>query len=178
VAVTPAVSGSPGSPVTAESTAPDLPGPEPSEEDRLAERSRGRVLSDCLRALAPRVRDAVLEAHARQELPFEILAARLAREDGLDPASLIQVYFTLQNPLRQLLELPDIATQAFGNVYREGQPVLPIDHTWLSLMLKERPSGITGSCIYKSNLFKRGAVTHLMKDFTMILANAVAAKRL
>jgi amino acid adenylation domain-containing protein len=121
-----------------------------------------------------RVRDAVLEAHARQELPFEILSARLAKEDGLDPASLIQVYFTLQNPLRQPLELPDIAAQSFRNVYREGQPVLPIDHTWLSLMLKERPSGITGSCSYKSNLFKPGAVTHLMEDFTMILANAVA----
>jgi hypothetical protein len=120
-----------------------------------------------------RVRDAILEAHARQELPFDILAARLS-EDGLDPASLIQVYFTLQNPLRQSLALPDIAVQSFGNVYREGQPVLPIDHAWLSLMLKERPSGITGSCNYKSNLFKRGAVTHWMKDFTMILSNAVA----
>ena len=121
-----------------------------------------------------RVRDAVLEAHARQELPFEILAARLAKEDGLDPASLIQVYFTLQNPLRQPFELPDIAVQTFRNLYREGQPVLPIDHTWLSLMLKERPSGITGSCSYKSNLFKPGAVTHWMDDFTTILANAVA----
>jgi hypothetical protein len=41
-------------------------------------------------------------------------------------------------------------------------------------MLKERPSGITGSCIYKSNLFKRGAVTHWIEDFTRILGNAVA----
>ena len=121
-----------------------------------------------------RVRDAVLEAHARQELPFEILAARLATEDGLDPASLVQVYFTLQNPLRQSLELPDIAAQTFRNLYREGQPVLPIDHTWLSLMLKERQSGITGSCRYKSDLFKPGAVTDLMNDLTTILTNAIA----
>jgi hypothetical protein len=121
-----------------------------------------------------RVRDAILEAHARQELPFDILIARLSKEDGLDPASLIQVYFTLQNPLRQPFALPDIAVQSFGNVYREGQPVLPIDHSWLSLMLKERPSGITGSCNYKSNLFKRGAIAHWMKDFTTILGNAVA----
>jgi hypothetical protein len=121
-----------------------------------------------------RVRDAVLEAHSRQELPFDILVARLSKEDGLDPASLIQVYFTLQNPLRQSLALPDIAIQSFGNVYREGQPVLPIDHSWLSLMLKERPFGITGSCNYKSNLFKRGAIAHWMKDLTTILGNAVA----
>ena len=41
-------------------------------------------------------------------------------------------------------------------------------------MLKERPSGIAGSCTYKSNLFERGAVVHWMKDFTTILGNAVA----
>jgi amino acid adenylation domain-containing protein len=121
-----------------------------------------------------RVRDAVLEAHARQELPFNILAARLAEEDGLDPAALIQVYFTLQNPLRQPLKLRDIAARALGHVYREGQPVLPINHTWLTLMLKERPSGITGSCNYKSNLFEPRAITHWMEDFTTTLANAVA----
>src|SRR6202008_3571785 len=34
-----------------------------------------------------RVRESVLEAHARQDLPFNILAARLAEDDGLDPAS-------------------------------------------------------------------------------------------
>ena len=44
-----------------------------------------------------RVRDAVLEAYARQELPFDIIAARLAEEDGLDPASLVQFYFVLQS---------------------------------------------------------------------------------
>jgi amino acid adenylation domain-containing protein len=121
-----------------------------------------------------RVRDAILETHSRQELPFDILVERLSKEDGLDPASLIQVYFTLQNPLRRPLELPNVTVQSFGNVYREGQPVLPIDHTLLSLMLKERPSGITGSCNYKSKLFKRGAVIHWIKDFTTILDNAVA----
>ena len=121
-----------------------------------------------------RVRDAILEAHSRQELPFDILVERLSKEDGLNPGSLIQVYFALQNPLRRPLELPNIAVHSFGNLYREGQPVLPIDHTWLSLMLKERPSGIAGSCTYKSNLFKRSVVIHWMKDFTTILDNAVA----
>ena len=119
-----------------------------------------------------RVRDAVLEAHARQELPFEILAARLAEEDGFDPASLTQVYFVLQNPFRQPLKLPDIAVRPFGKFPREGQPVLPINHTWLTLMLKERPSGITGSCNYKSSLFKHGAISQWIGDFATILSNA------
>jgi hypothetical protein len=121
-----------------------------------------------------RIRDAVLEAYARQELPFETLATRLAEEDGLDPASLIQVFFVLQNPLRQQVKLPDIMVRPFGNFYREGQPVLPINHTWLTLMLKERPSGITGSCNYKSSLFEPGAISQWMKDFATILTNAAA----
>ena len=121
-----------------------------------------------------RVRESVLEAHARQELPFNILAARLAEEDGIDPASLIQVYFTLQNPLRQPLKLPDITVRSFGNVHREGQPVLPIDQTWLSLMLKERPSGVTGSCAYKSALFAGQTITQWMEGYAAILSSGVA----
>ena len=106
-----------------------------------------------------RVRQSVLDAHARQELPFNILADHLEQE-GIDPASLLQVYFTLQNPLRQPLDLPDVTMRSIGNVAREGQPVLPIDQTWLSLMLKERPTGITGSCNYKTELLDGGTVGH------------------
>jgi amino acid adenylation domain-containing protein len=121
-----------------------------------------------------RVRRGVLEAHARQELPFNILAERLAEDDGIDPASLIQVYFTLQNPLRQRLELPEVTVRSFGNVHREGQPVLPIDQTWLYLMLKERPSGISGSCAYKGALFAERTVTEWMEGYTAILSSAAA----
>ena len=116
----------------------------------------------------------MLEAHARQEIPFNIVAARLAEQDGIDPASLIQVYFTLQNPLRQPLKLSDITVRSFGNIHREGQPVLPIDQTWLTLMLKERPSGITGSCAYKSELFAEETMTQWMEGYAAILASAVA----
>ncbi|MHB0770043.1 amino acid adenylation domain-containing protein [Bradyrhizobium sp. 5.13L] len=120
-----------------------------------------------------RVRQSVLDAHARQELPFNVLADHLERE-GIDPASLLQVYFTLQNPLRQPLDLPDIATGSIGNIAREGQPVLPIDQTWLSLMLKERPTGITGSCNYKRELLEGRMVGKLMEDLVALLAAALA----
>lgn len=120
-----------------------------------------------------RVRQGVLEAHARQELPFNILADHLERE-GIDPAGLLQVYFTLQNPLRQPLDLPDVATASIGNIAREGQPVLPIDQTWLSLMLKERPSGITGSCNYKRQLLDGHMVGEWMEDLVALLVGAIA----
>ena len=119
------------------------------------------------------VRDSVLEAHARQELPFNILAARLA-EAGIDPASLIQVYFTLQNPLRQPLKFSDVRMRPLGSAYREGQPVLPVNQTWLSLMLKERPTGITGSCSYKRELFGRRVIPQWMEDLVVILTRAAA----
>lgn len=125
-----------------------------------------------VQALA-RVRQSVLDAHARQELPFNILADHLERE-GIDPASLLQVYFTLQNPLRRPLDLPDIATGSIGNIAREGQPVLPIDQTWLSLMLKERPTGITGSCNYKSELLDGRMLGEWMEDLVALLMAAVA----
>jgi len=125
-----------------------------------------------VQALA-RVRQSVLDAHARQELPFNILADHLEQE-GVDPASLFQVYFTLQNPLRQPLDLPDLAIESIGNIAREGQPVLPIDQTWLSLMLKERPTGITGSCNYKRELLDGRMVGAWMEDLVALLAAAIA----
>ncbi|WP_234685757.1 non-ribosomal peptide synthetase [Bradyrhizobium monzae] len=119
-----------------------------------------------------RVRQSVLEAHGRQELPFNILADHLEQE-GIDPAPLLQVYFTLQNPLRQPLDLPNVAVRSIGNVAREGQPVLPVDQTWLSLMLKERPTGITGSCNYKSELFDGAMVGTWMEDLVALLGAAI-----
>ncbi|GGI29716.1 non-ribosomal peptide synthetase [Bradyrhizobium guangdongense] len=135
---------------------------------------RSRITPDLsfTQALA-RVRESVLESHARQELPFNILADHLEQE-GIDPASLLQVYFTLQNPLRQPLDLPDVAVRSIGNVAREGQPVLPVDQTWLSLMLKERPSGITGSCNYKCELLDGGMVGTWMEDLVALLAGALS----
>lgn len=123
------------------------------------------------------VRQSVLDAHARQELPFNLLADHLERQ-GIDPASLLQVYFTLQNPLRQPLDLPDLATESIGNIAREGQPVLPIEQTWLSLMLKERPTGITGSCNYKRELLDGPMVGAWMEDLVALLVAAVAQPNL
>ncbi|EJN08922.1 amino acid adenylation enzyme/thioester reductase family protein [Bradyrhizobium sp. YR681] len=134
---------------------------------------RTRITPDLSFAQAlARVRQSVLDAHARQELPFNILADHLEQE-GIDPAALLQVYFTLQNPLRQPLDLPDITMESIGNVAREGQPVLPIDQTWLSLMLKERPTGITGSCNYKGDLLDGDTVGAWMADLVALLGAAV-----
>jgi non-ribosomal peptide synthetase component F len=119
------------------------------------------------------VREAVLEAHARQDLPFEILASRLAQDDGVDPASLAQAFFVLQNAVRQPLALRDLDVRSFGNAYG-GRPVLTIDQTWLTLMLQEGPSGIAGSCAYKDDLFDTDTRRRWMADYRAILARVAA----
>jgi amino acid adenylation domain-containing protein len=117
-----------------------------------------------------RVRASVLEAYARQEFPFDILALQLAAEEGRDPASLIQVLFVLQNAARRPLELPDVAVRSFGDAY--GQLVMPIDRTWLTMILKETPSGITGGCSYKDELFEPEASRGWIAEYRTILAKA------
>jgi non-ribosomal peptide synthetase component F len=121
-----------------------------------------------------RVREAVLEAYARQQYPFEALVARLAQEDGIDSASLIQVLFVLENPLRQKLELTDVAVQPFANAVLHGQPVLPIDRILLAVTLKETASGMTGAWSYKPAVFESEGVQPWVSGFKAILAKAAA----
>jgi amino acid adenylation domain-containing protein len=121
-----------------------------------------------------RVRDAVLEAYARQTLPFEILVTRLTEKDHPDPASITQVFFGVKNALPDSLKLPDLAVSAFGNVHREGQTALPIDRTHVAVMLKETASGIIGSCAYKNALFRADTIRDWIADYKEILSKAAA----
>jgi len=85
--------------------APDLPGPGANVEDRLAERSRSRLLADCLRTLAPRARDALL-LRFQQGLSYPEIA-RLSDEKA--PA--LQVRVTRALPLlRRCLEEKGVAS--------------------------------------------------------------------
>ena len=83
------------------------------------------------------------------------------------------MFFVLQNAVRRPLELPGLAVRSFGKAV-DGQPVLPIDHTWLTVILTEGPSGLAGSCAYKEELFRAETVHQWMADYQAILARAVA----
>jgi acyl-CoA synthetase (AMP-forming)/AMP-acid ligase II/acyl carrier protein len=119
-----------------------------------------------------RVRGAVFEAYARQELPFDIIARRLEEETGLCPASLVQIYFVLQVAFRRPLKLADVTVRPFG--YQEGRTVMPIDRAWLSMTLKETSSGINGICGHKNDLFEPNSVQDWIADYIAILAKAAA----
>ena len=55
--------------------------------------------------------------------------------------------------------------------------MLPIDQTWLSLMLKERPTGITGSCNYKRELLEGRMIGKWMEDLVALLLRQIAPAR-
>jgi hypothetical protein len=111
-----------------------------------------------------------LGACARQELPFDILAARLAEEDGLDPASLIQVFFIIQTACRRALEVADAAVRPFAN--RGSRLPVRIDRSWLTVTLSETSSGISGMCRYKKKLFAPDNRRHWIADYKTILTKA------
>jgi acyl-CoA synthetase (AMP-forming)/AMP-acid ligase II/acyl carrier protein len=119
-----------------------------------------------------RVREAVVAAYARQELPFDIIAARLAEETGLCPASLVQIYFVLQVAFRRPPKLPDVTVQPFG--YQEGRTAMPIDRVRLSIALKESASGITGICGHKNDLLGPNTGQDWIADYMAILTKAAA----
>ena len=51
---------------------------------------------------------------------------------------------------------------------------MPIDRAWLSMALEESPSGITGICGHKSDLFGPNTGRDWIADYVAILAKAVA----
>jgi len=122
-----------------------------------------------------RVRSSVLETCARQDLPFKIVASHLSEAGGLNPASLIQVFFVFQNALRSPLKLPGVAVRPFSG-HERGQ-VMPIDPSWLRVTLRETPSGITGSCRYRPELLGRAGFKHWVADYTRILTKAAKNQR-
>nr|WP_246752484.1 AMP-binding protein [Bradyrhizobium diazoefficiens] len=119
-----------------------------------------------------RVRETVVAAHAMQELPFDVIAARLAKETGLRPASLVRIYFVLQIAYRRPPKLPDLTAQPFG--LQKGRTAMPIDRARLSMALQESPTGIKGICGHKRNLFAPNVDRDWIADYLAILAKAVA----
>ena len=122
-----------------------------------------------------RVRSAVIEAFANQEIPFDIVASRLANDYGLDPASLVQASFALQNVIRKPLNLIGIDVQPFAA--EESQPTISIESTALAVTLAEAESGIEGVCRYRQDLFEPNAIQGWLSSYMTILAKAAASPK-
>jgi non-ribosomal peptide synthetase component F len=118
-------------------------------------------------ALLARVRETILEAQARQDLPFDKLveAVRPARDPSRNP--LFQVMFVLQNaPLRSLV-LPDLCVAPM----RLCAPTARFD---LTLAMMEQETGLAGEWEYNADLFDAETAAGLLSEYLMLL-KAIAA---
>ena len=119
------------------------------------------------------VRETLLEAFSYQELPFELLASQLKTKSDIDVRPLLDVFFVNQNPYRSPFQLPGLQTTGFGDVYREGQPAMPINRSRMRIMLKETSDGVIGSCAYRQDCFSKPVIEQLLTEYRQILVQMV-----
>ncbi|HYO13481.1 MAG TPA: amino acid adenylation domain-containing protein, partial [Thermoanaerobaculia bacterium] len=116
--------------------------------------------------LVRRAREATLEAHAHQDLPFEKLVEELApgRDPGRTP--LFQLMFTLRNdPVA--LELPGLSTE----LLKAETGLAKFD---LLLALGSEEGRLAGVLEYSTGLFDRATLERLAGQLQTLLEGAVA----
>ena len=121
------------------------------------------------------VREAVLEAHAHQEIPFQMVARTLADSATAEGAAPFQAYFAFSSLLRMAPNLAGITAQPFGAVHEHGQPVLPVNRASFMLMLNETCDGAAGSLIYREKLLSFESADQFVTDYGHLLARAASA---
>jgi amino acid adenylation domain-containing protein len=127
-----------------------------------------------LREVLRRVRATTLAAHTRQDLPFGELVQTLKHEYGLEPTSLCQVMFVLQNATQRPLPLPARRLSFLEADQYVVAPEVTATMFDLIMVLRVRPQGLTGSCIYKTSLFDAATIDQMAKDFQRVLARMTA----
>jgi amino acid adenylation domain-containing protein len=131
--------------------------------------------------LLERVRTVATEAYAHQDMPFEMLVARLAPARHLSQAPLFQVMFNLLNINGRVpdepgdkadknAELPDAETDATAD-FDSGEESAKFD---LTLYAIEYDRNIRLHAVYACDLFEPGTVKHMLDHFTRLL-KAIAA---
>jgi amino acid adenylation domain-containing protein len=116
--------------------------------------------------LLARTREATLEAHAHQDLPFEKLVEELRPERDLSHTPLFQVMLVLES----LPAPPDLAGLSVA--------ALPVDNRTskfdLTLIAADRPDGLELDLEYSTDLFDAPAMGRLLGWLRTLLAGAVA----
>ncbi|MGE3537906.1 MAG: amino acid adenylation domain-containing protein [Candidatus Tectimicrobiota bacterium] len=121
------------------------------------------------REVLQRVRATTLAASAHQDLPFEELLRVLEHEHPLQRASLCQVMLVWQHAdlwpqecstatltfqtLEQSIIMPDVALTTFDMI----------------ITLREGPQGMTGRCLYKTELYEATTIDTMLDDLQGLL---------
>jgi amino acid adenylation domain-containing protein len=122
------------------------------------------------REVLQRVRATTLAAYVHQDLPFEELVQTLERERNLQRTSLCQVLVIWQNAMLWPLQF---AAHTLSFRAMEQSVIAPdvalttFDSLWI---LRERPQGLTVTCLYKTDLFDVATISQMLDDFQYVLA--------
>ncbi|HYG64673.1 MAG TPA: amino acid adenylation domain-containing protein [Thermoanaerobaculia bacterium] len=117
--------------------------------------------------LLGRLRETALEAHARQELPFEKLVEELQPQRDLSYSPIFQAMLALQNAPAEALSLPGLEAEpldARGNSAKFD----------LLLTLTESEAGLSGSMEYATDLFEAATIERLLGHLRVLLEGAAA----
>ncbi|WP_141214992.1 MULTISPECIES: non-ribosomal peptide synthetase, partial [unclassified Rhodococcus (in: high G+C Gram-positive bacteria)] len=129
--------------------------------------------SSTFRRLLQKVRDAVLDALAHQDVPFDALVdlVKPARSQSHHP--LVQVMLGWQNQISTELDLPGVLAEAVPTISRQAR----MD---LTFSLRERysefgePQGIDGVVEYRSDVYDAASVETMIVRLGRIIAEMIA----
>jgi amino acid adenylation domain-containing protein len=119
------------------------------------------------RELLARARAVTLEAHANQEVPFEMLVERLRPERDLSHAPFFEVMFVLQNAPPPVLGLPGVEAHRL----HVDNDTAKFD---LTLAMFEGEDGFEGALEFSTELFRRATAERMVAHFTELLEGAAA----
>ncbi len=117
--------------------------------------------------LLARVRTLTREAHAHQDVPFELLVEELQPERDLDRTPLFQIMLVMQNTSPAVMDLPSVRVEQL-----ELETTAPKFD--LVLFLKENDGSLTASWEYNPARFDAETIKGLASHFETLLESAIA----
>ena len=121
------------------------------------------------REVLQRVRATTLAAYIHQDLPFEELVRTLEHARNIQRTSLCQVMLIWQNTILQPQQ-GSAQTLSFETIEQSVvAPHVALTTFDIILILRERSQGISGTCIYRVDLFDVATINRMLDDFQYVL---------
>jgi amino acid adenylation domain-containing protein len=114
-----------------------------------------------------RVRETALQAQMHADIPFEMLVEELQPDRSLSQTPIFQVMFVLLNTPMPELKMAGLRVSEID--IEETSAKFDI-----TLTLKEKPAGLTGSLQYSTERFTRERIQRLLGHFQQLLEGIVA----
>jgi hypothetical protein len=126
------------------------------------------------REVLQRVRATTLAAYANQDLPSTELVQTFDPAHAGARTALCQVMFVLQNAMQRPLHLPAQTLRFLeADQYSIGSEATATMFD-IILMMRARPQGLAGACIYKAALFDPVTINQMLEEFQLLLTRIIA----